>query len=153
MATVIADIALPVPYDWFLLGTRVLLALILLTFLWRVMIVVARDALTVPGAAPVALVLLDDANRPLRAFRMSRRRPVSIGRESSNDVVLTDRSVSGHHAVVRFASGEWLISDLDSRNGSYVNGQAIASETSISEGDVVQFGAVRLQMVSNETQF
>ena len=55
----IADIALPVSYDWFLLGTRLLIAAILLVFLWRVMIVVGRDALTMgirrrpgfPGAA------------------------------------------------------------------------------------------------------
>ena len=46
----IADIALPIPYDWFLLGTRLLIAAILLVFLWRVMIVVGRDALIVGSA-------------------------------------------------------------------------------------------------------
>ena len=76
---------------------------------------------------------------------------MTIGRDASNDIVLTDRSVSGHHAVIRFMQGEWVLADLESRNGTYVNGATIAAETSISERDVVQFGAVRLQMVSNES--
>lgn len=149
----IADIALPIPYDWFLLGSRLVIAAILLVFLWRVMIVVGRDAQMVGAAgSQVSLALLDDADRPVRGFRLSRRKPMTIGRDSSNDIVLTDRSVSGHHAVIRMMQGEWVLADLESRNGTYVNGAAIATETSISEQDVVQFGAVRLQLVSHESQ-
>lgn len=149
----IADIALPIPYDWFLLGSRLVIAAILLVFLWRVMIVVGRDALMVGAAgSQVSLALLDDADRPVRGFRLSRRKPMTIGRDASNDIVLTDRSVSGHHAVIRMMQGEWVLADLESRNGTYVNGAAIATETSISEQDVVQFGAVRLQLVSHESQ-
>ena len=149
----IADIALPIPYDWFLLGSRLVIAAILLVFLWRVMIVVGRDALMLGAAGgQVSLALLDDADRPVRGFRLSRRKPMTIGRDASNDIVLTDRSVSGHHAVIRMMQGEWVLADLESRNGTYVNGAAIATETSISEQDVVQFGAVRLQLVSHESQ-
>jgi pSer/pThr/pTyr-binding forkhead associated (FHA) protein len=149
---VLADIALPVSYDWFLLGTRVLIALILLGFLWRVMIIVGRESLlTSPSVPQVSLALLDDSDQPVRGFRLSRRKPLTIGREASNDIVLTDRSVSGHHAVIRLMQGEWVLVDLDSRNGTYVNGSVIAAETSISENDIVQFGAVRLQMVPNES--
>jgi hypothetical protein len=149
---VIEDIALPISYDWFLLGTRALIALILLGFLWRVMIIVGRDALLIaPALAQASLALLDSADQPVRGFRLSRRKPLTIGRESSNDIVLTDRSVSGHHAVIRMVGGEWVIADLNSRNGTYVNGSAIATETSISEYDIVQFGAVRLRLVPDET--
>lgn len=148
----IADIALPVSYDWFLLGTRIILAAILLGFLWRVMIIVGRDALTVGATGSQAsLALLDEAGRPVRGFRLSRRKPMTIGRDSSNDIVLTDRSVSGHHAVIRHIQGEWVLADLDSRNGTYVNGSVIRVDTSISERDIVQFGAVRLQMVTSES--
>lgn len=147
----IADIALPIPYHWFLLGTRVLIAAILLGFLWRVMIIVGRDAAVTSGGSQLSLALLNDEDHPVRGFRLSRRKPMTIGRDASNDIVLTDRSVSGHHAVIRFIQGEWLLADLDSRNGTFVNGSAIASDTSISERDIVQFGAVRLQMVSSES--
>lgn len=150
----IADTTLPLPYDWFLLGTRVLLAMILLGFLWRVMIVVARDSfLSTSVAGQASLALLDDQDRPVREFRLSRRRPLTIGREPSNDIVLTDRSVSGHHAVLRYLAGEWVIADLDSRNGTWINAQAIVTDTSISERDIVQFGAVRLRLLAQESQF
>ena len=150
----IADLALPISYDWFLLGTRILVALILLGFLWRVMIVVGRDSLLIsPSTSQVSLALLDSFDQPVRGFRLSRRKPLTIGRDSANDIVLTDRSVSGHHAVIRLIHGEWVLSDLDSRNGTYVNGSAIAAETSISEFDVVQFGAVRLQLIPQESLF
>jgi hypothetical protein len=149
---VIADIALPVPYDWFLLGTRVLIAAILLGFLWRVLIVVGREALLgSPAGGQLSLALLDEFDQPVRGFRLSRRTPMTIGRDPTNDIVLADRSVSGHHAVVRYMNGEWVLADLDSRNGTYVNGAAIATETSILEHDVVQFGAVRLQMLTHES--
>jgi pSer/pThr/pTyr-binding forkhead associated (FHA) protein len=149
---VIADIALPISYDWFLLGTRVVLAFILLGFLWRVMIVVGRDSLLLSPSSPqVSLALLDESDQPVRGFRLSRRKPLTIGRDASNDIVLTDRSVSGHHAVIRLMHGEWVLVDLDSRNGTYVNGSAVAAETSISEHDIVQFGAVRLQLISSES--
>ena len=148
----IADIALPIPYDWFLLATRVLIAAILLGFLWRVLIVVGREALLgSPAGGQLSLALLDEADQPVRGFRLSRRKPMTIGRDPSNDIVLADRSVSGHHAVIRYMNGEWVLADLDSRNGTYVNGAAIATETSILEHDVVQFGAVRLQMLTHES--
>ncbi len=149
----IGDILLPISYDWFLLGTRVLLAGLLLLFLWRVVIVVSRESLRVPSAAfSFSLMLLDEAGQPLRGFRLSRRRPVTVGRDASNDVVLTDRSVSGHHAVLRMVGGEWIVADLDSRNGTFLNGEQVRPESGIGAGDVVQFGAVRLQLVSDETR-
>ena len=147
------DLSLPIPYDWFLLSTRILLALILLGFLWRVIIIVARDSLQSTFAAgQFALALLGEDDRPVQGFRLSRRRPMTIGRDASNDIVLTDRSVSAHHAVVRFLQGEWVLADLNSRNGTWINGQAVVAETSISQSDVVQFGAVRLRLLVQESQ-
>lgn len=149
----IGDILLPVSYDWFVLISRIALAAILLLFLWRVMIVISRDSLRfAPSATSHSLILLDELDRPLRGFRLSRRRPVTIGRDAANDIVLGDRSVSGHHAVVRLIGSEWVISDLDSRNGTLVNGDAIAAESSILPNDVVQFGAVRLRLVTDESR-
>ena len=148
------DISLPISYDWFLLGSRLLIAFILIGFLWRVMITVARESTTATSARQqMALALLDESGRSIRDFRLSRRKPVMIGRDSSNDIVLADRSVSGHHAVVRLIGSEWVLSDLESRNGTFINGQQTVSETGMTEGDVVQFGAVRLMVVYDESRF
>lgn len=150
---VISDILLPVSFDWFELGSRLLLTGLLLLFLWRVMISVRRDSLRMPGAGQsFSLVLLDDQNMPLRGFRLSRRRPVTIGRDATNDVVLADRSVSSHHAVLRRVESEWVLADLESRNGTYLNGEQVRPESGIRTGDVVQFGAIRLQLVSDESR-
>lgn len=149
----IGDLLLPISYDWFLLGTRVVMAGLLMLFLWRVVVVVSRESLRTPSSSVAfSLLLLDEAGQPLRGFRLSRRRPVTVGRDTSNDVVLADRSVSGYHAVVRSVQGEWIVADLDSRNGTFLNGEQVRLESSIATGDVVQFGAVRLQLVSDETR-
>lgn len=151
--TVPADILLPISYDWFLLASRILLTTLLLLFLWRVVVIVGRDSLRSPGVgSSFSLVLLDQSDQPMRGFRLSRRRPVTIGRDSANDIVLTDRSVSGNHAVLRLVGSEWVIADLQSRNGTYLNGELVSPESGIVPGDVVQFGAIRLQFVSDETR-
>ena len=150
----IEDFTLPISYDWFLVGSRLLIAFLLLAFLWRVMIIVARESFSAsPSRQQMALALIDDSGQVLRGFRLARRRPVMIGRDTSNDIVLTDRSVSGKHAVVRLIGADWVLADLDSRNGTFVNDQAVSPEIGISEGDIVQFGAVRLLLVNDESNF
>ncbi len=48
--------------------------------------------------------------------------PLAIGREASNNVCLADLSVSRRHCIIEPTSGEWFLRDLDSFNGSFVNG-------------------------------
>ena len=63
---------------------------------------------------------------------------VRIGRDPSNDVVLTDAAgVSRHHAELRYAGGEWRVVDLQSSNGTYVGGRRV-TETRLRDGDEVQ---------------
>jgi pSer/pThr/pTyr-binding forkhead associated (FHA) protein len=151
---VILDIALPFSYEWILLGSRLLVAVLLLLFFWRVLITVQREsALNVAGGRQMMLGLLDGADQIVRGFRLSRRKPMLIGRDAEADIVVTDRSVSGRHAVVRYTEGEWTVADLESRNGTFVNGQLIVSGIPILEGDVVQCGAVRFLLVHDESGF
>jgi hypothetical protein len=55
-------------------------------------------------------------------------RPVSIGREPTNDIELADQRVSRHHAVLWAEAGAWRVRDLDSANGTFVD-QARVSGT------------------------
>jgi len=48
--------------------------------------------------------------------------PVVLGRESS-DIVLRDPAVSRRHAELYFDNGRWMVRDLESSNGTFVNGQ------------------------------
>ncbi|HET8567757.1 MAG TPA: DUF3662 and FHA domain-containing protein [Candidatus Limnocylindria bacterium] len=65
--------------------------------------------------------------------------PVGIGRDPENDVVLDDRRVSRKHAEVRLRLGRYTLYDLQSTNGTYVNGRRIA-EVVLSDGDRIAVG-------------
>ena len=68
------------------------------------------------------------------------------GRLASLEIVLDDSSVSRRHAEVRLATdGQWLVRDLESTNGTYVNGARLAAaEQALRPRDVVQFGKVAM---------
>src|SRR5437588_8679209 len=64
---------------------------------------------------------------------------VTIGRLPDNDVVIDNPAVSSHHACV-FRDGEdWVIEDLDSKNGTFVNGKR-ASRQVLHHSDVLLIG-------------
>lgn len=66
---------------------------------------------------------------------------ITIGRSSTNDVTLTDMSVSRQHAqIVRSDNGRYTITDLNSRNGTFVNGQRIFGTVDLNENDFVRIG-------------
>lgn len=70
-----------------------------------------------------------------------------IGRAEQNAIRLTDRNVSRKHAtLVRNAQG-WIVRDLESYNGTFVNGLRVAGEQHVQSGDVVQLGDYRLELV------
>jgi len=66
------------------------------------------------------------------------RPATSIGRWEDNDVVIQDRWVSRYHAEVRREKEQYLIHDLNSKNGTLVNGQRITAPTVLADGDEIQ---------------
>ena len=78
-----------------------------------------------------------------RAFDLASAR-VSLGRESHNDITIPDINVSRNHAEITLSpQGAWIITDLGSTNGTYVNGRAIASQP-LNEGDHISVGTTDL---------
>lgn len=69
----------------------------------------------------------------------------SVGRADSSAIRLTDRNVSRKHAVLKRSGDGWLVVDVDSYNGTYVNGLRVVGEQLVSHGDVVQLGDYRLE--------
>ena len=72
--------------------------------------------------------------------------PVRIGRALDNDIVLTDISVSRHHAVIEREEDTWVIKDLGSRNGIRVHNRFVTVYT-INDNDVVFLGNVGLRFI------
>lgn len=73
----------------------------------------------------------------------------SIGRNSDNDISISDTRVSVYHAEVEKKDGAYLISDLGSHNGTAVNGKLVES-TPLKDGDRIKFGAIKAVFVSNK---
>jgi pSer/pThr/pTyr-binding forkhead associated (FHA) protein len=72
----------------------------------------------------------------------------SVGRQAGNDVVLDDVTVSRHHALfTTTASGRVTVRDLNSLNGTYVNGSRV-EEVALRTFDEVQIGKFKLTFVA-----
>lgn len=66
--------------------------------------------------------------------------PVTIGRDSDNTIILADAQVSRHHAEIAMQDGRWVIRDLESANGTFVNGLQIAGPQALDSGNAIQVG-------------
>jgi pSer/pThr/pTyr-binding forkhead associated (FHA) protein len=69
---------------------------------------------------------------------------VTVGRHPDSDIFLDDISVSRRHATFTRADTGYVVADLGSLNGSYVNRDRIDSDVSLTGGDEVQIGKYRL---------
>jgi pSer/pThr/pTyr-binding forkhead associated (FHA) protein len=69
---------------------------------------------------------------------------VTVGRHPDSDIFLDDISVSRRHATFTRSDAGYVVSDLGSLNGSYVNRDRIDSDVTLTGGDEVQIGKYRL---------
>lgn len=72
-------------------------------------------------------------------------RSVTIGRGEDSDLVLSDPGISRHHARVQISGGVCVLRDLQSTNGTFVNGTRV-EQAPIGRGDVVTLGSTRLSV-------
>src|SRR5262245_5602579 len=72
--------------------------------------------------------------------------PNSIGRARDNDIVILDQSLSRYHARIDATDERIQITDLQSRNGTWINGKRI-QETNLHHGDSIKWGDVRCVVV------
>jgi ABC transport system ATP-binding/permease protein len=97
------------------------------------------------AAAPAhpAVEMASAADRAVQRLEMPGK-VMRIGRTPDNDLVLADDlAVSRHHAEVRRSpAGDYEIIDLNSHNGTYVNGKRV-SRAVLTEQDIVSIGGVR----------
>ena len=70
-----------------------------------------------------------------------------LGRGDENSIRLTDRNVSRKHAKLAKNDQAWIIRDLQSYNGTYVNGVRVVGEQPVNAGDIIQLGDYRLELV------
>lgn len=96
---------------------------------------------TAPQMAPLASLLVRSG--ALKGRRLAIKVPVvNIGRADFNDVVIADPSVSTSHAKLQRRDDVWVLTDLDSTNGTYVEGERLSGEVALGPGTTVKFGEV-----------
>jgi pSer/pThr/pTyr-binding forkhead associated (FHA) protein len=76
---------------------------------------------------------------PGKAFELATD-SVSIGREANNDIVIQDTEISRNHARIIRRGGGYILEDLGSTNGSFINSQQVSSPRAIVPGDEIGFG-------------
>jgi two-component system response regulator HydG len=84
-----------------------------------------------------------------RQFKLTPGTVASIGRAPGNRVAVPDEVCSRNHCEVYFASGRWLVRDLDSRNGTRVQGQYIDGEQVLKPGQMIQLGSTQIWFTNN----
>ena len=71
----------------------------------------------------------------------------TLGRRPYNDVVIDNLAISGEHAVFQMTGNDVFIEDLNSTNGTYVNGKA-AKKQLLANGDTVEVGKYKIKFVN-----
>lgn len=148
-----------VSFDWFILGLRLAFIGLIFAFLaW-----VARASIR-------ELVVLGQATGPSSARASSAARGPSlevldagqsslaigswvdlfdyttVGRAANNAFIIDDAYASQYHAELVFDDRTWWLVDLESTNGTYLNGRQVEDRARLVDGDVVQFGGVHLRV-------
>jgi pSer/pThr/pTyr-binding forkhead associated (FHA) protein len=100
-----------------------------------------RNTPPAPEAAPLASLLFRSGD--FKGRRLPIKAPVAnIGRGDYNDVVISDPSVSTMHAKLQRREAIWILTDLGSTNGTYVEGERLTGEAPLTPGTTLRFGDV-----------
>ncbi len=129
---------------------------LLYLFLWRVVTVVMREMRgTTDAEAPARrtgrergarLRIIDPPEHAGEVFPLADE--ITVGRGAGCGIVLPDdHYVSTVHARVFRRGGDVFVEDLESRNGTLVNGEAVVAVTRLRRGDRVQFGQTTAELV------
>jgi hypothetical protein len=88
-----------------------------------------------------------DADGTQQIFTLEARRRLTIGRRSSNDIVLgSDGEVSRVHAELEPIGGDWVVADLGlSSNGTFIKEERISGRRRLDDGDLLRFGKTLIE--------
>ncbi len=144
------------PFEWFILLLRLLFVFLLYFFVFQVVRVMLRELQTFAAGEstePVSepnghLLVKEPGASGLRSGQRLTLEPVTVlGRHPRATIVLDDAFVSSEHAQLSWSDGRWWITDLDSTNGTLLNGRDLAVPTGLRFGDVIEIGEISLQLV------
>ncbi len=89
--------------------------------------------------APLFQLVMRSGPTPGATFSLEGDQLV-VGRDSASAIAINDAEVSRKHARLTFQGGKYVIEDLGSTNGTFVNGQRLVSAVVLKSGDVISLG-------------
>lgn len=131
-------------------GLRLLFIVLLYVFfaflaraLWRDL----RSAVQETGRALGRLIVVrSPEGTPREGSSMPLDAVTTLGRDVNNSIVVEDGFASAEHALLTFRGRAWYVEDRGSTNGTYLNGQRIATIAPMGFGDELQIGQVRFRL-------
>jgi pSer/pThr/pTyr-binding forkhead associated (FHA) protein len=132
---------------------RVAMVFLLYFFLWQVLQVISRGLQSAQASTQQEshygnLVVIASGQTGLPVGKIFPLNPVNIiGRSLETDIALNDNFLSGEHARLEYHETEWMLHDLNSTNGTFVNGFEVRNATAMKEGDVIRLGRIELKLM------
>jgi FHA domain len=141
---------------------KIVLLVLLYFFVWRAVRAVTvdlyggRERRTRPAqpkqrqprrprrGAPTKVVVLDERGSKVSTHRLAGT--LQIGRASSCQIRPNDTYVSQMHAKISDRNGSWVVEDLGSTNGTYLNQRKVTVPTELSPGDRIRIGKTSLEV-------
>jgi hypothetical protein len=128
---------------------RILFLVVIYGFLFAVVRVLLRD-LRVASKGPAELgrlvVLASPRGEPQPGGSYPLDAVTSLGRDVNNGIVLDDPFASAEHAVLTYRGRSWYVEDLESTNGTFVNGVPVEGVGPFGFGDELQVGEIRFRL-------
>lgn len=138
--------------EFLILALRIAVVFLLYLFLYQVLRVITRElrtagAETTPASQYGYLTVINPGQSGLQPGKKFPLNQVNtIGRSMANDIPLNDTFLSGEHALLEWDGTSWLVEDLNSTNGSWLNGRELTQPMPLTYGDVIQVGHVELKL-------
>lgn len=98
----------------------------------------------------MAMIVVKLGDTVVQQFQIDKE-VVSIGRARDNDVIVENLSVSRNHARVRVQDGKFILTDLNSANGCFVNGVKV-TKTELQDDDIISIGKHKLHFINRASQ-
>lgn len=133
---------------------RVAIALVLYAFLAGVFYYLRRDVQVASEQIEETqllsgrlVIVHSDDGVPVEVGREFRLQPVTVvGRGPTSTIIVPDSFVSTEHARIVARRGQWWLDDLNSRNGTYLNGIPLSGPIVLSSGDIIGIGRVEFKI-------
>jgi hypothetical protein len=130
-----------------LLAIRILLAILLYSFLGWAFVTLWRDlreqtrAVSASRVPPIRIIWQAAEHKNIRQYPGPN---VVIGRDPTCDCAITDDTVSARHAQLSYHHSQWWLEDLSSTNGTFINQEPLETPTVIVNGDEIRCGGIGL---------